>query len=285
MNDVFEIGSGANKVTIDGTNGTVSTGNINMNGTNGMITADKITIDGGSGTIGGLTNTTWDADNYVSGQAASEDQLKTVYDTAVKYDVDSGGNINTGKITLEGSSGTTIGNVAAGEVSATSMDAVNGSQLYQVKQDINNINQDITKLGDEIDTVGALSAAMAGLHPRFQDGNKGELAMAYGGYGGKSALAVGGFYAPNEKVMFSLGLGISEGGSKMGNFGVNFALDRSRDRKAEPRDIIYTRKEVDNSLAAQDEKIQLLLAKVEEQSREMEKQSREIEYLRAQVEK
>ena len=40
----------------------------------------------------------------------------------------------------------------------------------------------------------------------------------------------------------------------MGNFGVNFALDRSRDRKAEPRDIIYTRKEVDNSLAAQDEK-------------------------------
>ena len=285
VNDVVEIGSGANKVTIDGTNGTVSTGNINMNGTNGMITADKITIDGGAGTIGGLTNTTWDADNYVSGQAASEDQLKTVYDTAVKYDVDSGGNINTGKITLEGSSGTTIGNVAAGEVSATSMDAVNGSQLYQVKQDINNINQDITKLGDEIDTVGALSAAMAGLHPRFQDGNKGELAMAYGGYGGKSALAVGGFYAPNEKVMFSLGLGISEGGSKMGNFGVNFALDRSRDRKAEPRDIIYTRKEVDNSLAAQDEKIQLLLAKVEEQSREMEKQSREIEYLRAQVEK
>ena len=270
LNDVVEIGSGANKVTIDGTNGTVSTGNINMNGTNGMITADKITIDGGSGTIGGLTNTTWDADNYVSGQAASEDQLKTVYDTAVKYDVDSGGNINTGKITLEGSSGTTIGNVAAGEVSATSMDAVNGSQLYQVKQDINNINQDITKLGDEIDTVGALSAAMAGLHPRFQDGNKGELAMAYGGYGGKSALAVGGFYAPNEKVMFSLGLGVSEGGSKMGNFGVNFALDRSRDRKAEARDIVYTRKEVDSSLAAQDEKIKLLLAKLEEQSREIE---------------
>ena len=285
LNDVVEIGSGANKVTIDGTNGTVSTGNINMNGTNGMITADKITIDGGAGTIGGLTNTAWDAENITSGQAATEDQLKTVSDSAIKYDVDSGGTINKNKITLEGSSGTTIGNVAAGEVSATSMDAVNGSQLYQVKQDINNINQDITKLGDEIDTVGALSAAMAGLHPRFQDGNKGELAMAYGGYGGKSALAVGGFYAPNEKVMFSLGLGISEGGSKMGNFGVNFALDRSRDRKAEPRDIIYTRKEVDNSLAAQDEKIQLLLAKVEEQSREMEKQSREIEYLRAQVEK
>ena len=75
---------------------------------------------------------------------------------------------------------------------------------------------------------------MAGLHPRFQDGNKGELAMAYGGYGGKSALAVGGFYAPNEKVMFSLGLGVSEGGSKMGNFGVNLhwtALETARQNR------------------------------------------------------
>ena len=242
LNEVVEIGSGANKVT----------------------------IDGGAGTIGGLTNTAWDAENITSGQAATEDQLKIVSDSAIKYDVDSGGTINKNKITLEGSNGTTIGNVAAGEVSATSMDAINGSQLYAVQQDIGNIHRDINKLGDEIDTVGALSAAMAGLHPRFQDGNKGELAMAYGGYGGKSALAVGGFYAPNEKVMFSLGLGVSEGGSKMGNFGVNFALDRSRDRKAEARDIVYTRKEVDSSLAAQDEKIKLLLAKLEEQSREIE---------------
>ena len=240
LNDVIEIGSGANKVTVDGNNGKV----------------------------GGLTNTTWDADNYATGQAATEDQLKAVHDSAVKYDVDSNGNLNKNKITLEGTGGTKIGNVAAGEVSATSMDAVNGSQLYQVKQDINNINHDISKLGDEIDSVGALSAAMAGLHPRFQDGNKGELAMAYGGYGGKSALAVGGFYAPNEKVMFSLGMGISEGGSKMGNFGVNFALDRSPDRKKEHR--IYTRTEVDTSLEAQDQKIQLLLAKIEEQSHEIE---------------
>ena len=242
LNEVVEIGSGANKVT----------------------------IDGGAGTIGGLTNTAWDAENITSGQAATEDQLKTVSDSAIKYDVDSGGTINKNKITLEGSNGTTIGNVAAGEVSATSMDAINGSQLYAVQQDIGNIHRDINKLGDEIDTVGALSAAMAGLHPRFQDGNKGELAMAYGGYGGKSALAVGGFYALNPKALLSPRLGVSEGGSKMGNFGVNFALDRSRDRKAEARDIVYTRKEVDSSLAAQDEKIKLLLAKLEEQSREIE---------------
>lgn len=268
--DKIDIGTGSNKVTIDGDNGTISTGNVNINGTNGMISADKITIDGGSGTIGGLTNKTWDGTTYVSGQAATEDQLKIVSDTSVKYDVDNSGTINYNKITLEGSGGTTITNVAPGEVSATSTDAINGSQLYQVQQDLNAVDHKVNKLGDEIDGVGALAAAMAGLHPRFQDGNKGELAMAYGGYGGKSAMAIGGFYAPDEKVMFSVGMGVAEGGRKMGNIGVNFALDRARNRMEAPRDIVYTRKEVDNILAeqnkameAQNQKIEMLLLEIE----------------------
>lgn len=45
-------------------------------------TTSPVTIDGNTGTIGGLTNTTWDPDNYTSGQAATEDQLKAVIDTA-----------------------------------------------------------------------------------------------------------------------------------------------------------------------------------------------------------
>ncbi len=257
LNDVVEIGSGSNKVSIDGNNGKV----------------------------GGLANTTWDADNYASGQAATEDQLKAVHDSAAKYDVDSSGKLNKNKITLEGNGGTKIGNVAAGEVSATSMDAVNGSQLYQVQQEIGNISHDITRLGDEIDSVGALSAAMAGLHPRFQDGNKGELAMAYGGYGGKSALAVGGFYAPNEKVMFSLGMGISEGGSKMGNFGINFALDRSKDRKKEPRDIVYTRKEVDQLLAARNGDMEKMMTQMKLQQTLLEEQRLLLEEQRAELQR
>ena len=127
----WEIGSGANKVTIDGTNGTVSTGNINMNGTNGMITADKITIDGGSGTIGGLTNTAWDAENITSGQAATEDQLKTVSDSAIKYDVDSGGTINKNKITLEGSYYVLL---IAGLVVSVGSIVLKGIEVYMRKQ-------------------------------------------------------------------------------------------------------------------------------------------------------
>ena len=266
-------------------------------------------IDNGNkiGEITGLTNTTLNsADFATTGRAATEEQLKSVMDTlgtVGSVDLSAGENIqidklgnNDYKVSLKddislnsieakeykvgnetyidsngiNANNKTISNVAPGRVDATSTDAVNGSQLYQVKQDIQGLSNDISRFGEEIDSVGALSAAMAGLHPRFQDGNKGELAMAMGSYDGKNALAVGGFYAPNQKVMFSLGMGITQGGKKMGNIGVNFALDRTKKGEVPKRDIIYTRREVDTSLKAQEEKIQLLLMKLEAQSREIE---------------
>ena len=259
------------------------------------------------GEITGLTNTTLNsADFATTGRAATEEQLKSVMDTlgtVGSVDLSAGENIqidklgnNDYKVSLKddislnsieakeykvgnetyidsngiNANNKTISNVAPGRVDATSTDAVNGSQLYQVKQDIQGLSNDISRFGEEIDSVGALSAAMAGLHPRFQDGNKGELAMAMGSYDGKNALAVGGFYAPNQEVMFSLGMGITQGGKKMGNIGVNFALDRTKKGEVPKRDIIYTRREVDTSLKAQEEKIQLLLMKLEAQSREIE---------------
>ena len=274
----------------------------------GNVTIEGSTDNGNKiGEITGLTNTTLNsADFATTGRAATEEQLKSVMDTlgtVGSVDLSAGENIQIDKLgnndykvsvkddislnsieakeykvggeTYIDSNGInannkTISNVAPGRVDATSTDAVNGSQLYQVKQDIQGLSNDISRFGEEIDSVGALSAAMAGLHPRFQDGNKGELAMAMGSYDGKNALAVGGFYAPNQKVMFSLGMGITQGGKKMGNIGVNFALDRTKKGEVPKRDIIYTRREVDTSLKAQEEKIQLLLMKLEAQSREIE---------------
>ena len=274
----------------------------------GNVTIEGSTDNGNKiGEITGLTNTTLNsADFATTGRAATEEQLKSVMDTlgiVGSVDLSAGENIqidklgnNDYKVSLKddislnsieakeykvgnetyidsngiNANNKTISNVAPGRVDATSTDAVNGSQLYQVKQDIQGLSNDISRFGEEIDSVGALSAAMAGLHPRFQDGNKGELAMAMGSYDGKNALAVGGFYAPNQEVMFSLGMGITQGGKKMGNIGVNFALDRTKKGEVPKRDIIYTRREVDTSLKAQEEKIQLLLLKLEAQSREIE---------------
>lgn len=274
----------------------------------GNVTIEGSTDNGNKiGEITGLTNTTLNsADFATTGRAATEEQLKSVMDTlgtVGSVDLSAGENIqidklgnNYYKVSLKddislnnieakeykvgnetyidsngiNANNKTISNVAPGRVDATSTDAVNGSQLYQVKQDIQGLSNDISRFGEEIDSVGALSAAMAGLYPRFQDGNKGELAMAMGSYDGKNALAVGGFYAPNQEVMFSLGMGITQGGKKMGNIGVNFALDRTKKGEVPKRDIIYTRREVDTSLKAQEEKIQLLLMKLEAQSREIE---------------
>ena len=55
-----------------------------------------VTVNGDAGTVNGLTNTTWDIDNPqpVSGQAATEDQLKTVSD-GVKTNKTDLTNINT----------------------------------------------------------------------------------------------------------------------------------------------------------------------------------------------
>ena len=276
----------------------------------GNVTIEGSTDNGNKiGEITGLTNTTLNsADFATTGRAATEEQLKEAMALmgnagSVDLELSAGENIqvdklgsNDYKVSLKddislnsieakeykvggetyidsngiNANNKTISNVAPGRVDATSTDAVNGSQLYQVKQDIQGLSNDISRFGEEIDSVGALSAAMAGLHPRFQDGNKGELAMAMGSYDGKNALAVGGFYAPNQEVMFSLGMGITQGGKKMGNIGVNFALDRTKKGEVPKRDIIYTRREVDTSLKAQEEKIQLLLMKLEAQSREIE---------------
>ncbi|TNG94228.1 hypothetical protein FHQ28_05010 [Pasteurellaceae bacterium USgator11] len=45
-------------------------------------TGKPVTINGEAGTVGGLTNTTFDAANITSGQAATEDQLKAVSEVA-----------------------------------------------------------------------------------------------------------------------------------------------------------------------------------------------------------
>ena len=55
--------------------------------------------------------------------------------------------------------------VEAGEISSTSKDAVNGSQLFATNQQVAQNAQSISKLGNRINKVGAGAAALAALHP------------------------------------------------------------------------------------------------------------------------
>ncbi|WP_274585320.1 YadA-like family protein [Neisseria leonii] len=57
--------------------GSLTIGGTKLDGNSLTVGGDNpVTIDGNKGTVGGLTNTTWNPDNIVSGQAATEDQLK-----------------------------------------------------------------------------------------------------------------------------------------------------------------------------------------------------------------
>ena len=120
-----------------------------------------------------------------------------------------------------------ITNVAAGDISANSTDAVNGGQLWKTNQTINNIGGAVNELGDRMDRVGAGAAALAALHPLdFDPDDKWDVAAGYGNYKDAHAVSVGAFYRPNEDTMFSVG-GSFGGGENMVNAGVSVKLGQS----------------------------------------------------------
>ncbi|NYV28498.1 hypothetical protein HP397_06755, partial [Streptobacillus felis] len=102
LNDKIVLGTGDKQVIVDGTTGQITAGNITIN-------------TGNLGTINNLTNTTWNPSKpvAVSGQAATEDQLKTVTDHINSEIANYGFKVIAGK---EGT-GTTTGTVEETKVS------------------------------------------------------------------------------------------------------------------------------------------------------------------------
>ena len=134
---------------------------------------------------------------------------------AVAYD-----SIAKDHISLTGQNGTIISNVRNGQVAEGSMDAVNGGQLFET-------NSRINQLGGEVKHVGAISAALAGLHPQeYDDHYKLSIAAARGAYDGTSAFALGAFYRPNSDLMFNAASTISSG-KKAYTVGVSYKFGTS----------------------------------------------------------
>lgn len=137
--------------------------------------------------------------------------------------------------------------VAAGEISSTSTDAVNGSQLFKT-------NQQVAKLGNRINKVGAGAAALAALHPLdFDPDDKWDFAAGYGNYNGENAAAIGAYYRPNEDTMFSVG-GSFGNGENMVNAGVSLKLGQgnhvSTSKVAMAKEIKDLRKELEGLKSA-----------------------------------
>ena len=197
----------------------------------------------------------------------SDEGVKVGDNTYISAD---GLNANNNKVT----------NVADGNVEKDSKDAINGGQLHQTnenvaaldtrvtqnakdiatnakdiatnkadiatnKADIATNRNRINQLGSRVNKVGAGAAALAALHPMdFDPDDKWSFAAGMGNYAGQNAAAIGAFYRPDEKVMFSVG-GTVGNGENMVNAGISFALDRtnhvSNSRTALAREVIDLR--------------------------------------------
>ena len=101
---IVKAGEGNNAVTINGTNSTINAGNVAIDGVTGNINSGKVLVNGAKGTVNNLTNITWDANNITSGQAATEDQLKSVD----KKITDNGSNLTKKGLNFKGDDATSI---------------------------------------------------------------------------------------------------------------------------------------------------------------------------------
>ena len=135
-----------------------------------------------------------------------------------------------------------IVNVSKGEVSKTSTEVINGSQLHEVKTQVDNntnristLENNTVNIGDKVlnnaksytdrhvSKVGAASAALAGLHYLdYNPNDKWSFATSVGHYKNSNAGAIGASYQPNENSMVHAG--VTLGGESMFNIGASFKV-------------------------------------------------------------
>lgn len=171
--------------------------------------------------------------------AAKGDEYKVALNDKVRV-ADSIGVTNGPVMSTTGidAAGNKITNVAAGSADT---DAVNVSQLKGVDQRvtnntqaIQNINQNVDNMGhrinnldSKINKVGAGAAALAALHPQdFNSDDKWDFAAGFGNYRDANAVALGAFYRPDHKTMFSVGSSFGNG-ENMVNVGVSLKFGKS----------------------------------------------------------
>ena len=229
----------------------------------GTTTTDKLVVNNGATVTGGTTTDTLNVtgESTFGGKATFKDIVTMEKDLSVGGNATVAGSMTAssykvGYKTYIDSTGINannqkIVNVAAGDLSASSTDAVNGAQLYQtnervasVENRVDTVENRVSNLDSRVDKVGANAAALANLHPlEFEADSKWNIAAAVGGYKGETATAIGAFYRPNENVMVNvsssfgtgenmygggISLRIGQGGNKARRNATNGLTDREK---------------------------------------------------------
>lgn len=125
--------------------------------------ADSVSI-GAAGAERQLTNVAAATD---ATDAVNLGQLQASEQGALRYDTAADGSIDYSRATLGNGTSTTLGNLAAGEVSASSSEAINGAQLFASSQSV------ATQLGGGagVDATGAVTAPTYTLNSVAVDGS------------------------------------------------------------------------------------------------------------------
>lgn len=161
----------------------------------------------------------------------------------------------------------TITNVAAGRISNTSTDVINGSQLHSVIQEMNSAASDTLAKANgytdnQVNKVGAASAALAALHPLdFDPDHKLDVMAGYGHFHGSNSVALGAAYRPNEDLMFTVGSTVGNGDTVV-NAGISYKVgaksDVSRSKVSVAKDVADMKREME-AIKAQNAKITAIL--------------------------
>lgn len=148
----------------------------------------------------------------------------------------------------------------------------NSEAIQALQEGFGANEQRFTAMNNRMSKVGARAAALAALHPLdFDPSDKLNFAAGYGNYKGENAAAIGAFYRPNEKVMFSIA-GTMSGQENMVNAGVSFSLDRTNGIVGSKAVMAREITELKEKVAKQDEQI----AKQDEQIAKQEQQIAEL---------
>ncbi len=180
-----------NNNKIPGSNSIVLGNNNNVSGSNTFVLGSNVTADVDDAIVLG-DGSTAEAGAVSVGAKGKERQIKHVADGTEDTDA------------------ATVGQLKA-------LAGGTGAGLDEVTRRISNVDSKVNK-------VGAGAAALAALHPMDTDG-KFSMAAGFGNYRDANAMALGLFYRPNDRVMFSMGGSLGNGENLL-NVGVSFALDK-----------------------------------------------------------
>lgn len=261
---------GDSGLEVDGTTASLSQGENSVS-----VGADGTTVTGDLNVTGDLT---------FNGETVSSDDLANAANVAgdvsdIKEQIGAGAD---GKLGLTNEQTTLVGGINAnteaingvktivgdgkldnGAADLTAGINANSAAIEQNRNAIGALGSRVSDLGEEVDSVGAISAALAGLHPLDYNGtgSKFQISAALGTYDGTQAAAIGGFYHFNRDTLLSIGGSTSfEGDRKTAaNIGLTFRVGEGASEAPAVQDT-----ETKQQMDAMRQEIEMLKAELEQ---------------------